>query len=619
MAARRKAAPKTTEAAQTTASPTRTVVKEGAPGFFASVESNIKGGVKPVPLSACTAIVSERNRAGKTAVLDSIRFALTGAHPIGPHAADLMGLTADGSLPRAKLVGNAEAEVVWQGKTPTVIYGGALANLMEAHAKQNMLPLVSMRDLLTLGTTKAREELFRRFGKKVDLKPKGLDEKQLALFNTMLNEATGSDDVERLSEAGTFLRGHKRTLSARIKQLEEERNMLAGRDPVTDDVVRDLQSRLDKVTKYKQAEQLRKAVEQVRDGLMSYALAWEQRRPSLTPEQLQAAKEENCLPYPVDEKVPLEKRKELEAVKSNARLYSLLHHLRQQLHTGCLVCARPFDGEKGHLLDSVQSALDSAMAEVKALEKGVEEAERTLAMNKAERLQVIIRLDNENNYRIAEEQRILALIKERKAEYERLLKLAEDAGGVEAPSDDEASLRAQLDEVAKAKAAADRASNIASELRQLKMEQEDTKSVESALSAMLDLLLGSVQADAEAAVNRWMPPGFKAQLTLEDTEGKPTCRWAVIGSDGRAHPRAAASGAEWAALTVAVACAWTEGLPYRFLLLDDADVAGFNAENIKQMLTMVAKAVEEGKLTQAFVAWSRPAEIPDNGWSVVAL
>ena len=70
---------------------------------------------------------------------------------------------------------------------------------------------------------------------------------------------------------------------------------------------------------------------------------------------------------------------------------------------------------------------------------------------------------------------------------------------------------------------------------------------------------------------------------------------------------------------VAIACAWSDGAPYRFLLLDDTDIAGFSAENVRNLLTTVAAAVKEGRLTQAFVAWSRPAEIPDEGWSVVAL
>ena len=42
----------------------RTVTKTAdAPGFFATLKSNVKGGVD-VPLGPCTAVVSERNRAG---------------------------------------------------------------------------------------------------------------------------------------------------------------------------------------------------------------------------------------------------------------------------------------------------------------------------------------------------------------------------------------------------------------------------------------------------------------------------------------------------------------------------------------------------------------------------
>ena len=126
------------------------VAKEGAPGYFRRIVSNVKGRDMDIPLAACTAIVSERNRAGKTAVLDAIRLALTGKHPIGPDAVDLAGLTADASLPFATLSGDAATTnfAFPDGKkTPALTVGGEFMTLPTAEAGK-LLPMVANRDLL---------------------------------------------------------------------------------------------------------------------------------------------------------------------------------------------------------------------------------------------------------------------------------------------------------------------------------------------------------------------------------------------------------------------------------------------------------------------------------------
>ena len=164
-----------------------------------------------------------------------------------------------------------------------------------------------------------------------------------------------------------------------------------------------------------------------------------------------------------------------------------------------------------------------------------------------------------------------------------------------------------------------RQGEVAASIRTNKLLQEDLKAVESVIAETSQAMLVGIQTLAEASVNKWMPKGFKAALVLENADGKPECRWEVYGTDGRAHPRGAASGAEWSALAVAVACAWSEGSPIRILLIDDADLTGFSAENVRNLLEGVSKAVSDGRLTQALVAWSRPEEIPSEGWTVVSL
>lgn len=589
--------------------------------FLAKVESNVKGGVNR-DLGACTAIVSERNRAGKTAVLDAIRLALTGQHPIGPHMVDLVGLTADETTPWARVTGpSASASLAFpKGKRPEHTLDGDLAPY--AQDASRLLPLVAMRDLLTLGTAKAREELFRRFGGSDELpSPVGLDDNQRILWSEALASAQG-DVVERLSQAGSFVRSHKRTLSAQVKALEEAKAAFQQTAPVTDDVVRNLEARLEAVRQFAGNEALRAAFRQVEERLVSLIGAYEAAPKPMEPEALQKALAAlDAAASTVEHEANLAKAREaLVAAQNDSRLYSLIHKLRKRIPTdGCLACGGQVHGNAQPLIDAAEKTARAEAENVRTLSETVEAGEQALSdlIRRRDDEKTRVRLDNERT--ASQHAALVAALKAAKGEYERLQALVTSAGGVEAPADNEATLRAELAAARMAKLTAAKASGIAAELRDLKTAQQDAKAVESVLATTLDTLAGGVKTAAEDAVNRWMPPGFRATLTLVDAEDKPTCRWEVVGSDGRSHPRGAASGAEWSALAVAIACAWSEGQKHRFLLLDDADIAGFNGENIRAMLDTVSAAVRDGRLTQAFVAWSRPNEVPTEGWTVVRL
>lgn len=607
--------------------PTRTVVKTGTGGYFRKVESNVKGGVS-VPLSPCTAIVSDKNRAGKTAVLDSIRLALAGNHPVGPHAADLAGLTADGALPWAKLLGDAagaELEFPSGRKTAKHELTGGLAGL-DDQQRANLLPQVAMRDLLTLGTAKAREELFRRFGSGVDeLSAEGLDDAQTALFQNVLAQAKG-DPVQRVTEAGTILRSHKRSLSERLKVLEEEKSRLSADASesglLTDAQIAELEQVIQQHAQYKRAAALREQVMADAAVLDHAAEAFQQMDVPLTDEQV-AERLDNLPEFTTYEVAQREYAEAVAANKPSERgeVLAALTMMRKLLaETGsCVVCAGTPAQDPATLLAKAEAALAAERAGAITAQQRVQEATRNMDLARAnwDRAVRIVR-EQASAYRSEYERAkgALTLMAERfKANRATL----ESIGGVTAPAMDEASAHLKLDAARTAATFKVRAAETAGLIRQVKNEQANAKAVEAVLADAMNMLAESVKARAQNAVNEWMPEGFRAVLQLEDTEGKPACRWEIVGSDGRPHPRGAASGAEWSALTVAIACAWSDGAPFRFLLLDDTDIAGFSAENVRNLLDTVAAAVKDGRLTQAFVAWSRPAEIPDEGWSVVAL
>ena len=320
---------------------------EAADARFERVESNIKGGVQ-TRLGPCTAVVSPRNRAGKTAVLDAFRFALTASHPIGPHASDLTGLTADGSLPHAALRGAAFSAAYFNKgkKSPTHEVTGPLATLTD-EARKNLLPLTAARDLLSLGSAKAREALFARFGDGINAAPEpvGLDSQQKALYQQALANVSG-DVVEKLAGAGTWIRSHKRALSEQLKSAEAEKDRLhaelASAGAATDDVVRALEAKLEAWALYRSSAVVRDNFTQSETDLNAAIDRFAElgaappSREELTAQLEQEAKNHGSA-ISHDKWVQL--KEQLEKESKRAKLLETIIVLRKALHSQpCFVC-----------------------------------------------------------------------------------------------------------------------------------------------------------------------------------------------------------------------------------------------------------------------------------------
>lgn len=604
------------------------------PGYFSRVTSNVKTQHMDIKLSACTAIVSERNRAGKTAVLDAFRLALTGKHPIGPHAVDLAGLTPDGELPAATLSGEKAGSSF---AFPDARKTGVLTALGEFQALSaaeidGLLPLVQHRELLTLGTAKAREELFQRFGDKSAVQtvaPVGLSPEQVALWNAALQNSAGHDSVEKLAAAGAQMRSIKRTLSAQLKALEEEKLRLhatqVGVGTPTDDLLREVQRKLDIHRVLAQTQASRNRAQQTEAQLLALIAEYEQLKPLPTEAERQevlTALDRKWQPAPLQAKLAVA-QVNIEQCQRNVQLFTLVVRLREQIkNDGCIICAAP-QPVMGTYVDCLIIAAEKELTDARqALQAAISAQTQDSVLlthiihSRAAELQAL-QLDWGSQE--AERKRLTQALQVAQTNYLAARDVLSELGVQEVPSESQEQLQQQLTELQLARQGVIRTSELAALIRAKTTEQSDVKAVETQLGMTLNGLIASVRAAAQEAVNLWMPPGFRAVLMLEDEDGKPACRWEIIGSDGRPHPRGAASGAEWAALTVAIACAWSEGQKYRFLLLDDSDLAGFNATNVQAALTMVSDAVKAGRLTQALVAWSRPTEIPNEGWSMVVL
>lgn len=618
----------------------------GTAGYFSKLTSNVKGQME-IPLSPCTAVVGP-NRAGKTAVLDAMRLALVGSHHIGPH--DLLGLTPNGVPPRASLVGaKAESHFFFPDgkKTPAVQRSGEFQSI-DPKLAENMLPMVATEELLQLGTAKMREMLFRRFGVATSVPvPAVLAEPQQRLWQEVMNISAGdafhewayeTEIVERLSSAGTLLRQRKPALTAMMNSLLDERERLQSANAVvgvpTDDLFQAIEAKLDiwkglRASKLSQPPRVTTAqLESLGARLVAEAEAYRALPAPPTNSELEDIKEglTRVADLPGKRHAVTEARNAYEAAMNSVRVFKVLHAVREQFSQGrCLACNQStHDVHRDALVQEVKLRVQQLTAAAEPLRVAWNELDEQLRIAESALPAALQRADHEAatlRWRHDSAQKALVTLK---SEYERLQKLHQQEHelptqtAVAPPAESEEELRRQLAELQDARAVAARLSAIGTELRKCETQMADIKTVEQVLGETLTTLLAGIAKQAEAAVNAWMPEGFKAVLAF-DNDGSTVCRWEVVGSDGRPHPRGAMSGAEWASLHVAIACAWTEGQPFRFLLLDDGDIAGFSPQNLKLMLRMVAKAVADGRLTQAVVAWSRPEEVSDEGWSVVSL
>lgn len=575
--------------------------------FHRVYSASIKGGVDS-KLGPCTAVVGA-NRAGKTAVLDAIRLALTGTHPVGAHYADLLALTG-GRPPDAHLVGvSAEAHATTPSgrKSLDVAHSGALSRLTPAQ-QAALLPLASIRDLLALGSDKAREAIFARFGTATAMPtPPGLDEAQTQLWLDLASQAEGKDAASRLSSMGTLLRSQKLAFGKVAKTNEEEAEGLRATAPAippTKDEIDALEKQLADAMAYSRSESLRLQLRQASDSL-SEAVG--------SPEMPLPADVDLSGLAPIDTEIAQIDEQLQQAVRRHVGA-SLIDRIRGQIVSrathSCVACAQPVSEAVVQALASTPSLEQAATAQVAQFNARRADllAAKSSLMELAQRTRLEAQKAQQHNANRTQKINMLQSV---------VTNLQSALRGVTDCAVSVGEAQEALRAANEGRAMVGRIDDCLRRSRKAHRDAEDCKVLEKAASAILSQLVAGVASKAEAAVRKYLPSeSFSARLALEDAEGKPACRWEVKGADGTYHPFGAASGAEWGALVVALGCAWTEGAPVRILLLDDADLAPLSPANVASLLEKVRERVEAGDLTQAVVAWCRPEEVPEN-WTVV--
>lgn len=597
------------------------LAEEGAPAHeetggvsaFTQVRSNIKGGFD-VKLAPLTAVVG-KNRSRKTAILDALRLALTGTHPIGSQPAKLMELVPRGSKElQVDLVSSdshLKVRVTGTRASATKLertVKGTLESLSQEHFDA-LVPNMALADLLKLSPLEARRAVFQRWGKLTSIPtPAYLSTEQKARWEQGLRNVTADADLAtQLTELPEIFRKTKlaanrdaKTAKASAAELSRQvaemlaagglstsdlsradslRNQLAlqiqvdGAREVEQQVLRDVERfkvKLEKVPREVPAEMPEPEFGSLGGdaGKLPQLIERDRQKVELLTELMEAGKKAECCPLcrrgPVDPTL-------LNAVK--ARLAANEDKLRS---------AGPAKESEAHIVWREHQAMREKVLKLQQ-EVRLEHAELTgrLAGSKGAREQ-------------AEAMRVLSGVE------------------IEVPVE---QLQTQVSVLERAKAFLASAEQAETSGRELELSGKDWGILEQEAGLLLTKAMDSVREEAEIAVNRYLPVGFEVKLRLEE-DGKPVCRWEVVGTDGDSHGLGAASGSEDTVLLVALACAWTEGAPVRVVLLDDRELGLMDPETLKATLGSLSARVRQGTLTQVVVAWTRPEEIPD-GWTRV--
>lgn len=601
---------------------------------FDKISSNVKGFKGEIGVTSTVAFVGE-NETGKTAALDAVRLALTGKHPAGlpeliPEKAESLFAIVQGasgsstfSLAKGKLKGKKLDPPTRKGK---------LGDLTDEDL-EHVMPTVSIGDMLEgWGAQRTRNAVVTRF---VDLPgvpaPEAMSDAQEALWEQALTELTTKDGeeidfdpTEVLAGIGKWMHSVQLDKSKKKKHLEEQIESLnkeVTEESAGDELIPELEAKLKQAQKWeaqaKNREDL-KAAEEAFAALKTEAESINDRTSKLTEqkEKLDALEAKiaeviaDTQDIVADQKA--EEAKLAEKFTRGKVVQSILDAMVKHNVDRCPVCFHDSDHDHvvqrakdmAELVAERQEEYEIAQNDLRVTLQGIDEREAEVLRAKQAFANATQELENTKTD-----------LRNRGAQVKaRLDALKNATSDVEYIGPSSTELEAQIESLHAADAKKRQLQDITTQLAQTTATHEAVTKLKKEAKHLLQETLSQIQSTAESAVNKYMPDGFKAVLDLEGSN----CEWrAVSRRDGRPHGKSA-SGAQKCALVIALALAWTENSPIRILIVDDKELHGFSKANVQAFLTMVKEHVDAGLLTQAFVAWSRPDEIPAD-WQKVEM
>ena len=567
---------------------------------FTQLATNLKGR-RPdenVPLAPVTVIYSKDNRAGKTAVLDGYRLALSGKHPVGKDFADLCELTADGEAPLAGIMSatGGASFYVPSGKRSGLHAGvGTMEQLVGKEAACSPLDLSEDGSLLTLSSEKLREALFARWGAVVTAdaavlagplwlndgkKEDGKDGPQVKVWVKLMGPEVGRPVVERLADALQQCKQEVRDLQGAVRvanaTAEEQGIRVQAAGALPPAAVAALEAELTACGAAEKMGGLRFELQAAQGELAGVAGAV----------------------LSTGERAALASRyAELAAWGIQAQAYFTAQGMKAAPHPhaalrgtltagqACPVCEQPVTPATLALLNPEPPEVQAGRAQLEQ-----SSAEATAIAAKVTASDAAYAKGLELQERIA-----------------RLTAALGPGLGVVKTKEEIATLKAKL-VVQQAQLNLQKewdATKNRAVTHEIKIEL--MKRLTDEVKTRLDTLVRQVADAAVAACSVFLPEGFALQVITQDRERAPTCEWRIRGRDQSWHRYSTASGVERATARVAVACACGQAQPFRALLLDDAELSSPNDEVLVAVLNAAQDARTKGWLDQVLVATSRSA------------
>jgi hypothetical protein len=593
--------------------------------MFTRIETNFKGRPTNATLGRLNAIVGA-NRTGKTALLTALRTACSPA-PAAAQAQKFFGLApkdADEAYSRLYVDDEIVASFVvvcdnkGKAKAPKQTFGPSFPAVSVDQAKL-LFPTITLRDLLQQGDIKAREAIFRRFGELTGAVPEpfALDDESKCIWDKAVRESSqGKTDVaDVLSAVGEWLRSESRRISdemradeKQIKALTEQVRAAPGME-----MVEAYREQLAAAMKFEAHTSTIVEIEQLREGLVllqgKHPVLAEQREEIA---QRRARHVENAAKVNEDIRVLRGEVEQLDGALG--ALQERINRIGVFLFAAgagddCALCG------EGHVTDSRRAMLKQLADERESSWRGLDRDKQAL-LSRIRDMEAALALEDlavtrAENEQANQEYLLASQIRNAESALARLHEVVGEALDYTGPTSEE--LRGLLLPLEQAQFAKQQLTQMETAYRGKRTRSALVKDLSEKSRDLLDTLVQGVRSRAEGAVNRYMPQGFRAHLDL--LEGG--CSWCVRTSEGESD-RFVMSGAEKASLMVALALAWSEDLPVRFLMLDDEELGPFHSspENLAAMLAMVEGAVAAGHVAAAYVAGIRKDEVPA-GWNVI--
>lgn len=602
---------------------------------FEQVSSNVKGFKGELAIASCTAFVGE-NETGKTGVLDAVRLALTGKHPAGlpeliPEKAESLFALVKG--PSGSSTFSIPKKNLKSKKLDPPSRKGDLGEFTDEDL-EHVMPTVSIGDMLEgWGATRTRSAVVTRFVSLPGVPtPKAMSDAQESLWEKALSELTTNaegDDVrfdptDVLAGVRKWMHSLQLRKSSEKKHLEgqiTELKLQVTEEAAGDELIPDLEGKLTQAHKWEAQASNRESLEQqghVFETHKTEATRLNDRTTALDDQKGKLDELEVKIAAIINDSQEIAGEQQAEEAQLAEKftrgkvVQSLLDAMVKHDVLQCPVCFHKNDKphietrakDMAALVKERQEDHEMTRRDLQVTLKGIAEREAEVLRAKQAHANATITLDGDK----------AALRTKANACKTTIDALKSAVSDVEYIGPSSAQLEGQIDDLRSADAKKRNLESLNTQLAETTATHEAATKLKAEAQHLLQETLEQIQGTAEGAVNKYMPAGFQAKLDLEGTN----CEWrAVSKRDGRAHGKSA-SGAQRCALVIALALAWTEDAPLRILLVDDKELHGFSKTNVLAFLTMVKQRIDAGDLTQAFVAWSRADEIPDD-WMTVEM